>query len=169
MASIAFKKPEQNRCRSTDPPWHIDAVGGRSHHQSGSWSVCGGPSKLRKPTCGHMPASQKPAPGSAGLRHDKIIGVFVLDGPINGDAFTPRECKHCLRHAAEALTEIRHALPRAPSVRQPISLGPGVGRVQHVLMYAGDPAAPGDFRDHRRPVANRGLSDDAPLKRRSDD
>ena len=24
----------------------------------------------------------------AGLRHDRIVALFVLDGPINGDAFT---------------------------------------------------------------------------------
>lgn len=24
----------------------------------------------------------------AGLRHDRIVAPFVLDGPINGDAFT---------------------------------------------------------------------------------
>ena len=57
----------------------------------------------------------------------------------------------------------------APGVGQPIPLGPGVRRVKYVLMHAGDPAATRDFRDHRRPVANRGLSDDSPLKRGADD
>lgn len=31
----------------------------------------------------------------AGLRHDRIIAPFVLDGPINGDAFTTWVCQ-CL-------------------------------------------------------------------------
>jgi transposase len=35
-----------------------------------------------------LPISGRASPFLAGLRHDRIVAPFVLDGPINGDAFT---------------------------------------------------------------------------------
>src|SRR5215204_1499352 len=51
------------RWSSTPPPWHVDAVGGRPPHH---W---------------------KTTAFVAGLRLSRLVAPFVLDGPINREAF----------------------------------------------------------------------------------
>lgn len=56
-----------------------------------------------------------------------------------------------------------------PGVGQSVAFGPRIGRVQHVLMDAGDPAAARNFRDYGRTAAHGGLRNDPAFEGRADD
>ena len=56
-----------------------------------------------------------------------------------------------------------------PGVTEAVALGPGVIRVKHVLMRAGDPGSSGDFGDDRGGIAQCGGFGDASVEFRVDD
>ena len=75
-----------------------------------------------------------------------------------GDGF--KDCRDTLA------ASLRFSVGR-PGIAQPVSFGPRVVRIEHVLMRAGYPRAAGDFGDNRRTVADHRCADYPALKFRA--
>ena len=74
-------------------------------------------------------------------------------------------CPACVTKAS--LPEA-YLLFQRPGVGNPVTSGPGIVRVKHDLMRAGNPGAPPYRRDDRLSVGNSGFADNAAIKTRID-